>query len=34
MHVQNRSRHTDVENKLVVAKGERERSRDKLEAWY
>ena len=30
MYIQNRNRLTDIENKLVVTKGEREAERDKL----
>ena len=30
MYIQNRNRLTDIKNKFVVMKGERERSRDKL----
>ena len=31
--MQNRNRLTDIENELVVAKGEREVRRDKLVVW-
>ena len=33
MFMQNRNRLTDIENKLVVTKGEREGRRDKLGVW-
>ena len=33
MHMQSRNVLTDIENKLVVTKGEKEVRRDKLEVW-
>ena len=33
MYMQNRNRLTDIENKLVVTKGEREGGKDKLGVW-
>ena len=33
MYVQNRNRLTDIENKLVITKGEREWGREKLRVW-
>ena len=33
MYIQNRSRNTDLENKLVNTKGDREGGRDKLGVW-
>ena len=33
MYMQNRKRFTDIENKLVVSKGEREGKRDNLWVW-
>ena len=33
MYMQNRNRLTDMENKLVVTKGKRERGRDKKGVW-
>ena len=33
-YLQNRNRHTDIENKFTVTKGKREVRRDKLGIWY
>ena len=33
MYIQNRNRLTDIENKFMVTKGEREGGRDKLGVW-
>ena len=33
MYIQNRNRFINIENKLVVTKGEREVRRDKLGVW-
>ena len=34
MHVQNRKRLTDIENKLVVTSGEKEGERGNIGLWY